>query len=241
MTGDQLNPVVEVENLFQKIGRQDIINGISFSIAAGKCMGIFGMRGTGKTTLLHIIAGIDRFTSGRVKVMGMDIKKNKAFKKHIGLVTQAKSLFKDLKVGENLDFMTVLKSADKQNIKMLIAKFELEAYLNCPVASLDYGVYQRLALACALLNSPRLLILDEPVKDIDLYSRYVLIREIKEFLQNGGRCICGISNIELCEYMDQVGWLEKGIITIYTPEAAVDNWNHIKSEYFADISGKKNA
>lgn len=227
MDAEKMKAVIEVENLIQKSGKEIFLNGLSFCLNHGECLGIFGLRGSGKTALLHIIAGADRFTSGKVTVLGCDIRKSQKYKKRIGLVTQQKSLFQDLRAGENLDFIATLKDADTKDIDRVINALELREYLHQPVGNLDPGVYQRLSLACALLGSPRLLIADEAIKDIDLYSRRIILREAKEFLAGGGSCICSFSNMEYSEYMDRVGWLENGNITIYTPDEARNKWNQL--------------
>lgn len=219
--------VIEVTDLIQRLGRDEILKGLSFQVLPGECFGLFGLRGSYKTNVLHILAGVDRFTSGTVKVLGYDIKKSQKFKKHIGLVTRVKSLFLDLKTWENLDFMANLKSASHANVREVISRLELEESLHQGINQIDPGVYQRLALACALLGSPKILIVDELIKDIDLYSRHVILREMQAFLQQGGTVVCAFSNMEFYKYMSRVAWLENGTIKMFEPESARDHWNDL--------------
>jgi ABC-2 type transport system ATP-binding protein len=227
---EQKAAIIEVDGLVQSLGRQQILKNVSFEVWPGECFGIFGLRGTGKTSLLHILAGVDRFTAGTVKVMGCELKKNYQFKKRMGLVTQVKSLFQDLKAGENLDFIANLKNADPANVKGIITRLNLEEYLSYSVNQLEPGVYQRLALGCALLGSPDLLIVDELIKDIDFYSRRVILREAKNFQQQGGTIVCGFSNIEFYGHMSRIGWIDNGRLNIYEPEAAKEHWDHLVAE-----------
>ena len=220
-----METIVAVKNLTQKIGKKTVLDGLTMEVGAGECLGIFGMKGSGKTTLLHILAGIDRFTSGKVEVAGVDVRKNDGFKKKLGLVTQERSLFHDLSAAENLDFIAALKNAERENITRLIEALELGEVLNQPAGSLEAGPYQRLALACALLNDPRLLIADELTGAIDLDSHRIILRELKNFLAGGGTCIWAFSNAEFLRHAGRVGWLEKGKITFYQPAEALARWN----------------
>lgn len=231
--------VIKVDDLVQKSKKAKVLDGISFSLSRGESLGVFGLRGAGKTALLHILAGVERFSSGKVEVLGCDIHKSKKFKNYIGLVTQEPSLFNDLTAGENLDFLATLKNADKRNISGLVERLELEDCLEDAVSSMDAGGYQRLCLACAMISSPQLLILDEIIKDIDLYSRRLIVREIKSFLRDGGTCICAFSNIDSCKYVDKLAWLEDGQITSYDPVDAVDRWNSL-IDAVEEQSGEKN-
>ncbi|MGI9862817.1 ABC transporter ATP-binding protein [Moorella naiadis] len=220
-----METIIAVKDLTQKIGQKTVLDGLALEVRAGECLGIFGMKGSGKTTLLHILAGIDRFTSGKVEVTGMDVQKNEGFKKYLGLVTQERSLFHDLNAAENLDFIATLKNAGRENIARLIKALELGEVLNQPAGGLEAGPYQRLALACALLNNPRLLLADELIGAIDLDSRRIILRELKNFLAAGGTCIWAFGNTEFLPHVGQIGWLEQGKLALYQPAAALVQWN----------------
>lgn len=219
-----MQPVIKVEDLVQKFNGRRVLDEVSFTVEAGECFGVFGTRMSGKSTLLHILAGIDRFASGRVEVLGCQLPKNESFKKHLGLVTQQPSLFPDLRVGENLHFIAVLKNAPQENITPLVDKLDLSSHLALPLKNLEAGVYQRLALACALLNQPRLLLVDELINDIDLPSRRIIFSVMREFLAGGGTCVSGFSNPAYFKLMTRVAWLEQGKITLLTPDQAEQRW-----------------
>lgn len=224
MEGEQIETLVGVKNLGQKFLLKPVLNDISFEVANGEALGIFGLRGSGKSSLLHIIAGVDRFSSGSVEVLGCNVRKEQRFKRHVGLVTQEASLFQDLNAAENLDFIAALRGAGWKDIERVVGEMELDDFLKLPLSILEAGIYQRLALACALLNSPQLLILDEPVKDIDLYSRSLILKRLRVFVDQGGALICAFSNMEFAPYFDRVGWLENGELDFYEPSAAQEKW-----------------
>ncbi|AET67076.1 ABC-type multidrug transport system, ATPase component [Desulfosporosinus orientis DSM 765] len=232
-----MGPVIRVANLEQKIGRKLLFQGISFEVHSGECWGIFGTRGAGKTSLVHILAGVDRFKSGQVEILGFNIKKTEKFKGSLGLVTQENSLFRDMTVLENLDFIAALKNASRATVLELIERFQLSEFLKKPVTSLDIGVLQRVSLACALLNQPKLLILDEIIKDIDLFSRNLILKELEQFLAEGGTCVSTFSSFAFAQSFSKVAWLEGGEITLYNSEAAQAEWNRLE-KYYAEQSGR---
>ena len=235
-----MTPLIRVNGLTQKIGPKNIFNGLSFELFSGECLGLFGVRGAGKTTLLHILAGIDRYKSGSVEVLGCDVSRSEVFKKQLGLVTQERSLFRDLKVYENLEFISVLKNAGRENIDALVKRFELRDCLGEAVSALDAGIYQRLSLACALLNMPRLLLADDLINDIDLYSRHLILKELSRFITSGGACIWGFSRIEFCAATSRVGWLENGLLTLSLPQEAQALWDN-RLRLIEQQSGEKDA
>ncbi len=232
--------VISVNNLVQVISRQVVLDDVNLEVAKNECLGIYGSRGSGKTSLLHIMAGIDRYKSGRVEILGCNVRKDQSFKKHTGLLTQKQSLFRDLRTAENFELIAALKDASRQDIERVIDDFELKPYLKEPITMLEGGIYQRVSLACAMLNSPQLLILDEVIKDIDLYSRHLIVKCLKTFKNQGGTLVCGFSNIEFCKYMDRVGWLENKQLSIMTPEEARDKYNNLDRS-MADRLGNTHA
>ncbi|KLU64723.1 putative ABC transporter ATP-binding protein YbhF [Desulfosporosinus acididurans] len=235
-----MEPVIKVNNLVQKIGRKPLLQGITFEVMAGECLGIFGTRGAGKTSLIHILAGVDRFSSGQITIYGHNIRKTEKFKRDIGLVTQANSLFRDMTVVENLDFIAALKKAPKANVLEMIERFNLKEFLSKPAAALDIGALQRLSLACAMLNRPKLLLVDEIMKDIDLPSRNLILSELEQFSAGGGTCVSAISTLTICDYIDKVAWLEGGTITLYDLQEAQAEWDR-QEKYYAEQSGRCHA
>lgn len=241
-----MEPVVRVTDLVQKVGAKKILDGVTLEIYSGECFGLFGLSGAGKTTFIHILAGIDRFRSGSVEVLGFDVRKSERFKQQLGLVTQEKSLFQDLKAGENLDFLAALKNVGRAGIFGAIERFELTDYLNQPVTALEAGIYRRLSMACALLNAPKLLLVDEPIQSLDPQSHHIVVRELKNFLAGGGTCIWSFSSMEAYKGMEvyrrmsRVGWLEQGRLTIFQPEDAGAEWER-RIESFDGQSGEIDA
>ncbi|OPZ74738.1 MAG: putative ABC transporter ATP-binding protein YbhF [Firmicutes bacterium ADurb.Bin456] len=251
-----MEPVVRVTDLVQNKDGTKILDGISLEVYRGELFGLFGPRGAGKTALLHILAGIDRFQRGSLEILGCDPRKSEKFKHRLGLVTQEKSLFQDLKAGENLDFLAALKNTGRESCYKVIDQFKLTDYLNLPVTRLSAGVYQRLALACALLNEPELLLADELFPGIDPHSHHIIAVELKKYLAGGGTCIQSFNNMdafarqdcgsgdESCEMkgdesgrINRVGWLEQGQLTIYQPCEAAAEWQRRVKSFHGQSGG----
>lgn len=227
-TGDR-EKVITISGLVQKIGKNTVLNGIDLELYQGECLGIFGLRGVGKTTLLHAAAGVDRIKSGYIEVLGQRVNKSQAYKTKMGLVTQAPSLFADLNAAENLDLFCTIKRVSRERIQDSITRLQLEDYLREPLASLKVGVYQRLALGCALLNNPEILIIDEIIRDIDLESRRIILQVLEDHSKEGNSFLCGFSNMEYVHYMDRVAWLDDGKVHFYSPDEAENLWQSLYS------------
>ncbi|NLO90126.1 MAG: ABC transporter ATP-binding protein [Clostridia bacterium] len=236
MTQEQ--PVVKVKDLVQRIGKKEILKGISFEVASGEFYGIFGHGGSGKTTLLHIIAGIERFTGGMVEVLGFNVRKSEKFKKYQGIVTQQPSLFRELRAGENIDFIGALKGVDMKGAADLVERLGLKEHLKERTSALDAGVYKRLSLACALLGPPKLLLLDEPFSGIDLESQRLMLKEVRNFVDGGGTCIGCFSGIEVCAAVSSCGWLKDGTFTPMDPSALREKWEEEVTKLYEKRDGE---
>jgi len=230
-----MEPVISVANLVQHHGKKPVLGGVSFEVTPGERFGVFGAGGAGKTTLLHSVAGIEQIGSGTVTVLGCDVRRSETFKKDTGLVTEERSLFLDLTAAENLDFFSILKNRPGESAGQLCQRLGLNAYLGLRVDELDGGVFQRLSLACALLGGPRLLIADDLFQDIDLESRQIVLGELNRYSSAGGTCIWSFSNIWCCRLVDRVGWLENGVMNIFFPDQAIQEWERQREQ--AEMGG----
>lgn len=235
-----MEPVVKIKDLVQKSRKKILLQGLNLEIQKGEIFGLFGPRGAGKTALVHILAGVDRFSSGYVEILGQDIRHGEHFKKKLGLVTQQPSLFADMNVAENLDFIAALKNCGRTSVLDLTRRFELLDIINEPVQHLMPGPYQRLAVACALLNQPALLIADDLINCLDPFSTNVITRELAGFMADGGTCVWAFNNIGLCARMSRIGWLEEGQLSIRQPEEARRVWASRYQSDYAD-SGESHA
>ncbi len=171
--------VVEFENVEKSFGMARVLKGISFDVFGGERVALFGPNGSGKTTIVKLMAGLLKATRGKVKIFGKEV--NEEVKRKIGVVSHNTFLYDDLTAYENLRFFSRIYDADESRIDDLLRIFGLWQKRNDFVKNYSRGMKQRLSIARALLNNPELLILDEPTTALDIEGRKILFEILHEF------------------------------------------------------------
>lgn len=222
---------IEVENLTKRFGSFTAVDGISFKIPKGSIFGFLGPNGSGKSTTIRMLCGVLSPTSGRGLVMGMDIVRDtEAIRQSLGYMSQRFSLYEDLTVEENLDFYGGIYGLSRQQrasrIKELIMMANLAGKENSLARSLSGGWKQRLALGCALIHKPGLLILDEPTAGVDPVSRRVFWEIIHQLSRQGITILVTTHYMDEAESCDIVGFIFNGsIINIAPPQELLKQEN----------------
>lgn len=176
MVSSQINsspePIVRVRSLTKTYAQLDALKSVSFDIYPGDIFGIIGPDGAGKTTAFHILGGILEKTAGEVIVLGGNPKEKRL---DIGYLTQVFSLYQDLSINENIDYIAGLREVAKKDFLERKEKYlklmDLYRFGNRLAGKLSGGMKQKLALCCALISRPKLLLLDEPTTGVDPVSR----------------------------------------------------------------------
>ena len=161
--------VLECKNLNKKIGKKDILKNVSLEVQEGDILGFIGPNGAGKTTTIKLILGLQKITSGEVKINGYDIKKDfeKAIER-VGTIVENPDLYMYLSGLENLKIIARLyKNVDQKRVEEVIKLVGLENRIKDKVSKYSLGMRQRLGIAQAILHKPNLLILDEPTNGLD--------------------------------------------------------------------------
>jgi len=172
MSETESAPVVVAEGLIKQFGRFAALRGVTGEFAAGKLYVILGDNGAGKTTLLRTIAGLARPTRGKIAVLGSeDIKASRA---SIGYMAHPSLLYDEMTGMENLRYFAELYQIPAGDVEArcreAIGSVKLDPGLERPVGQYSQGMRQRMSLARALLNNPRLVLLDEPFSNVDARS-----------------------------------------------------------------------
>ena len=162
------NSAVVADQLIKQFGRFAALRGVSGAFLAGKIYVILGDNGAGKTTLLRIMAGLSQPTRGNISVMGTSTLK--AVQAQIGYMAHPSLLYDDMSGMENLLYFAGLYGIDSSRCREVILAVHLDPDLERPVGQYSQGMRQRMSLARALLNDPRLLLLDEPFSNVDAHS-----------------------------------------------------------------------
>ena len=164
-----MEKVLECKNLNKKIGKKDILKNVSLEVQEGDILGFIGPNGAGKTTTIKLILGLQKITSGEVKINGYDIKKDfeKAIEK-VGTIVENPDLYMYMSGLDNLKIIARLyKNVDEKRVEEVIKLVGLENRIKDKVSKYSLGMRQRLGIAQAVLHKPNLLVLDEPTNGLD--------------------------------------------------------------------------
>jgi ABC-2 type transport system ATP-binding protein len=167
-------PVIAVEELSKSFSGKVVVNRISLRVERGEIFGFLGPNGSGKTTFIRMLCGLLRPDGGRGVCLGHDLLEDaEAIRPQVGYMAQHFSLYEDLSVGENLDFMARIYGVENRSraIAEIVERMKLGPFAGQLAGTLSGGWQQRLALACCLLHKPRLLLLDEPTAGVDPKAR----------------------------------------------------------------------
>jgi heme exporter protein A len=162
------DPAVALERVGRAYGERVALRDVSFTLPAGATVAVFGANGAGKTTLLRILAGLLRPHAGRATVLGAELPRE-AYRARgrTGLLAHEPLLYRDLTVHENLRFHARLHGVDAGRVDALVEQVGLAARADDPVRTLSRGMTQRAAICRAVLHGPELLLLDEPLANLD--------------------------------------------------------------------------
>ena len=182
--------VLELTNLQKSYNGQPLLKGISFSISAGETVCLLGASGSGKSTILRMIAGLENAESGDIRWQGRSLDGVPVHQRNFGLMFQDYALFPHLDVFSNVAFGLRMRSWAQKEIELrvheVLRQTNLGAFARRRVTELSGGEQQRVALARALAPHPGLLMLDEPLGALDRALRENLIKELRGILQRSG-------------------------------------------------------
>ncbi len=209
------SPVIEIQNLTRRYGKQDAVNGLSLMVQPGRCYGFFGRNGAGKTTTIKCLLNLLRPTAGTVRVFGLDPQKNEvAVKSRIAYVPDAVAFYPWMTVRDTLEYFASFRAHWNTDTEAdLLSRFGLDATQK--TTALSKGQRTQLALIGAICPEPELLLLDEPTSGLDPIVRREFIQTVIGAYQSGdaGRRTVFISTHLISEFeglIDDFTIIEEG-------------------------------
>jgi len=222
-----VTPIIEVRNVHKSFKTVQAVRGIDLRIAPGRFVGILGPNGAGKTTLVEMIEGIQQPDTGEIFIMGKTWKGNEKFlRNQIGLSLQETHFIDKLNVWETLRLFASFFAIGKERCEEVLKLIALEEKRKSWVVNLSGGQRQRLALGIAILNNPKVLLLDEPTTGLDPNARreiWAILLKLKEQ--------SGTSMILTTHYMEEAEQLCDDIVII-------DHGKILKEGTITDLLGE---
>jgi ABC-2 type transport system ATP-binding protein len=215
-------PVVYVDNLTRRFGDFVAVDHVSFEIQTGEVVGYLGPNGSGKTTTIRMLLGLLAPSEGQATVLGFDsFRQSEQVRARVGYMSQKFAIYDDLTVWENLQFYGgVYGITNKASILETLAHVGLSGHENTLTRELSGGWRQRVALAIALVHSPKLLFLDEPTSGVDPTARRAFWDLIYDLAEQGVTILVTTHYMDEAEYCNRVGIMRDGrLLAMDTPIA----------------------
>ncbi|MEE4196228.1 MAG: ABC transporter ATP-binding protein [Bacteroidales bacterium] len=243
---------VEVNQLIKNYQKTDAVKGVDFSVPRGELFGLIGPDGAGKTSIFRILTTLIYPTSGQAKVFGLDVVTDfRKIRMNMGYMPQRFSLYQDLSVKENLNFFaTIFGTTIEENYDLIKDIYsQIEPFKNRLAGRLSGGMKQKLALSCALIHSPEILILDEPTTGVDAVSRKEFWEMLIRLKEKGITILVSTPYMDEANLCDRVALIQNGkILSIDRPDAIIQRFNRklwgIKSnnmyQLILDLKSMKN-
>lgn len=204
-----------------------VIDGLSFTVDEGEFVAILGPSGCGKSTLLRLIAGLEGSTEGRIVIGGEDVTDRPAANRSLAMVFQNYALFPHLSVSENIQFGLKARKVDKnerqKRVREAAELLELDQLLDRKPAALSGGQRQRVALGRALVSGHNLVLMDEPLSNLDARLRAEMRRELRSLQQRLGLTVLYVTHdqVEAMTMADRVLVMREGNIEQYATPATL--------------------
>ncbi len=229
---------VILENLTKKFGNFTAVDSVSLEVNKGEIFGFLGANGAGKTTVVKMLSGLIKPTSGNAKIAGFDIyRETEKIKKGIGYMSQKFSLYEDLTVKENIYFYGGVYGLSinelKEKTKVLLETLKLEKSDDVLIKSLPLGWKQKLAFSVAIIHEPQIVFLDEPTSGVDPVTRRQFWEMIYSASSRKITVFVTTHYLDEAEYCGRLSVMANGkIVAIGHPKELKSQYN---SESFQDV------
>jgi ABC-2 type transport system ATP-binding protein len=234
--------LVRVDALKKSYGSVVAVDGISFEVGRGEMFGLIGPDGAGKTTTLRTVLGLLAPDAGTLVTCGLEpFRQRRALSDHIGYLPQRFSLYGDLSVDENVAFFARIHGVSgwRPRRDELLEMLRMAPFRDRLADRLSGGMKQKLALACTLIHTPELLVLDEPTTGVDPVSRRDFWRILSRLLRSGLTILLTTPYLDEAERCARVALMDRGRVLVSdAPERLRDGWKGSMLEVLATPKAK---
>ena len=245
MSGVASAPILQLRQIGKRFGDFKAVDGVDLDIAEGEFFTLVGPSGSGKTTMIRLLVGMDKPTSGDIHLRGQRINEVPANKRPTCMVFQSLALFPHKSVGENIEFPLkiagVAPAKRRARVEELLAQLHLPlSYYEKAVQQCSGGEQQRIALARALAFDPEILFFDEPLSALDFRLRKTLEKELKDIHRETGKTFVYITHSleEAMVMSDRIGIMREGrIVQVGSPS---EIYNEPCNKFVAQFMGEVN-
>ncbi|WP_026530913.1 ABC transporter ATP-binding protein [Haematomicrobium sanguinis] len=237
-------PALVIRGLGKRFGDKIAVNGIDLDVPAGSFYGLVGPNGAGKTTTLSMATGLLRPEFGKVWVYGSDVWENpNEAKQQMGVLPDGVRLFDRLSGEQLITYAGLLRGMDRDTVAQrtqdLLQAFDLADDAGTLVVDYSAGMTKKVALACALIHSPKLLVLDEPFESVDPVSAANIRDILKSFALSGGTVIVSSHVMDLVERMcDHVAVIDHGQVRAAGTVAEVRDGKSLEDRFVELVGGR---
>lgn len=234
--------ILEFKNVNFSYGKKEVLKNVSFEIKKGSFFVLLGLNGAGKSTIFSLITRLLKLEDGQININSNEIKNYSKALKDIGIVFQEPTLDLDLTVKQNLYYYGALKGLGfkqtLESVKDEIKKLELEDSLDIPARRLNGGHRRRVEILRALINKPKLLLLDEATVGLDLKSRFDILNYVRDLVKTENLSVLWISHLfDEVNEDDDISFIKSGkivesgvvreIVHKYKKENLVETFNYL--------------
>jgi ABC-2 type transport system ATP-binding protein len=238
-------PAVEAVALRKDFGPIRAVDGVDMSLPPGRIYGLLGPNGSGKTTLIRLLAGLASATSGKARVLGVEMP-SRTNLAHVGYMTQSDGIYPELSVWENLSFFAALYGQrDRADLRRTLEFVELDTRTDTPAQNLSGGMRRRLSMACALAHHPNVIFLDEPTVGVDPALRVQFWDHFHRLAAQGATLLVSSHVMDEADRCDELLFIRDGhVLAQGTPSelrkrAATDNLETAFLEFAGETATKE--
>jgi ABC-type multidrug transport system, ATPase component len=215
---------IDIVGLKKRYGKRDILKGVTLNIEFGSCIGILGGNGSGKTTILSILAGITDADEGEFICEDYDLLKDDKRRRFlVGIIPQCNPLIEELSGKDNLLLWHDRKYLNMSAKEGIIKELGITKFINKRVSTLSEGMKKRLSIACAVKKHSKILLMDEPSAALDIVAKEIIHEYIKKFTDMGGIVILVTHDEGELNLCDRHYILKDGVLNEYRFDGNIKN------------------